>query len=115
MMQPKTVNLYVPEIDEVARDFIEITRKYRNSNNETPADYGTCIYQFALESISTVALEARLNIMEPKRENKGKELVALVRKIFYLSYELDFRPSIWKYIRTPMFNDMTETANRMTT
>lgn len=113
-MQPKTVGLYVPVIDEVARDFVEITKKYRSANNEMPAEYGNYIQRYSLEAIATIALDTRLNVMEPKRDNKGTELAIVADRIFELSYHLDFLPSFWKYVRTPKFNEMMRSLQRMT-
>ena len=104
MMQPKTVALYVPKIDQVARDFVALTADSRNiQTNQTPADYGMWCQRYALESIGLVALDRRLNVLAPTEANRGTLLAASVDKMFNLVYELDFLPSLWRYWTTPKF------------
>lgn len=114
MMQPKTVNLYVGDIDKVAQDFIAVTKKYRDAKNETPADYGQFVQRFALEAVATIALETRLNVLEPSKENKGSKLAKAVDKVFYLSYQLDVLPSVWKYVSTPTYREQMKNLDIMT-
>lgn len=113
-MQPKTVNLYVHDIDVVVQEFIQLTKKCRDDKGETPADYGNYIQNFTLEAIGTIALDTRLNVLEPKEGNVGTEMAKLIDRIFYLSYQLDVLPSIWKYVKTPMFKQLMVLLDKMT-
>lgn len=112
-MQPRTVALYVPKIDEVARDFVELTKNSLDANGETPADYGMWCQRFALESIGLVALDRRLDILAPKEGNIGSKLAVSVDQIFQLSYKLDFMPSIWRYWKTPTFVKLMKTLDEV--
>lgn len=112
MMQPKTVGLYVSDIDDVAQDFVELTKKSLDAKQETPADYGTYLQRFAMEAIATVALETRLNVLDPSGQNKGAELAKLTDDVFYLTYQLDILPSIWKFYKTPTFHKLMKTLDQ---
>lgn len=114
MMQPKVVSLYVPRIDQVTRDFVEVTRRSRDELGETPADFGNYIQRWAMESIGDIALDTRLGVLEKREGNKGDTLSKLVDDFFYLSYKLDGQPHIWRYIRTPNFYKMMRTLDAMT-
>lgn len=114
MMQPKVVSLYVSRIDQVTRDFVEVTRKARDESYETPSDFGSFIQRWALESIGDIALDTRLGVLEKRDGNKGDILSKLVDDFFYLSYKLDGQPHIWRYIRTPSFYKMMRTLDGMT-
>ncbi|XP_063698941.1 cytochrome P450 CYP12A2-like [Culicoides brevitarsis] len=114
MMQPKVVSLYVSRIDEVTRDFVEVTRRSLDENSETPADYGDYIQRWALESIGDIALDTRLGVLEKRAGNKGDTLAKLVENFFRLSFKLDGQPHIWKYIKTPAFYQMMKTLDGMT-
>lgn len=113
MMQPKTVALYVPKIDGVAQDFIELTRGSRDVNNDTPSDYGIWCQRFALESIGLVALDRRLNVLEATENNRGTLLATAVDKMFQLVYKLDYMPSIWRYWTTPKFVQLMRTLDEI--
>lgn len=106
MMQPKTVGLYVPEIDSVARDVIDITKRLLDDKNETPADYGQYIQRFALEAIALVAFETRLHILESKPGNKATRLTELVGEMFKLIFRLEQELSLWKLYKTKSFKKM---------
>lgn len=114
MLNPKTVNMYVPVLDDVAREFVEITRACRDENNETPKNYGNYIQRLSLQAMATIALDTRLNVMDPNAENKGVELVHVMDNILSLSYQLDVMPSMWRYIRTPTLNRMMKSVDRRT-
>lgn len=113
MMQPKTVALYVPKIDQVAQDFIQLTRSSRDTADETPADYGMWCQRYALESIGVVALDRRLNVLAPDEGNRGTLLATAVDKMFTLTYKLDFMPSIWRYWTTPTFVKLMKTLDEI--
>lgn len=112
MMQPKTVSLYVPEIDKVAQDFIDLTKRNLDKENETPKNYGAFIQQYTMEAIGTIAFDTRLNVLEPKEGTRGTELTKLVNEMLQLTYELDFLPSIWKYVWTPKYNRFMKVMNK---
>ena len=75
MLQPKTVNSYIPVVDEVARDFIKKIKIIRNGKDEMPDDFGNELNQWALESIGTIALDQRLGILAFEKTPDGQKLI----------------------------------------
>lgn len=102
LMQPKTVELYVERIDEVARDLVEIIKKARDANNET-LDFSRYVERWSLESIGIVALDTRLGVLHPSTNNKADRLAQLMDQMFELSFKLEVLPSLWRYFSTPKF------------
>lgn len=114
MMQPKTVKIYIPQVDEVAREFVELSKANRDANNELPADFGHELNKWALESIGVIALDQRLGVLVGDNAD-ARLLIKSVKDFFQLSYELDVLPSIWKLVATSkykqlmkVFDDLTE-------
>lgn len=106
MLMPKTVKKYIPSVDKVSVDFIERMRDIRGADNEMPANFAEELNKWALESIGTIALDTRLGCLDTKSNPEIEQFILMIRKFFSLSYELDVEPSIWKYYKTPKFNEL---------
>lgn len=61
-MKPRTVNLYIEPVDEVANDFIKRIQLLakENENGEMPESFEKEVNKWALESVTKMALEIRL-------------------------------------------------------
>ncbi|KAG6460397.1 cytochrome P450 CYP12A2 [Manduca sexta] len=105
MLQPKTIKLYTTAIDQVAQDMVARMRSLRDENNMLRGNFDTEMNLWALESIAVVALGMRLNCFDPKLtdDSPAKRLIQCVHDFFTIAEDLDFKPSIWKYITTPKF------------
>ncbi|CAH2236859.1 jg27473 [Pararge aegeria aegeria] len=105
MLQPKTIKLYTSSLNEVAEDMIERMRLIRNDKNMLKGNFDFEMNLWALESISVVALGGRLNCFDPKlpESSPARKLIHLVHEIFTIVDQLDFKPSVWRYISTPTF------------
>ncbi|XP_034825339.1 cytochrome P450 CYP12A2-like [Maniola hyperantus] len=105
LLQPKTVKLYTNTLNEVAEDMIERMRLIRNEKNMLQGNFGFEMNLWALESIGVVALGGRLNCFDPNlpENSPAKKLIRLVHDVFTSADELDFKPSLWRYISTPTF------------
>lgn len=108
------MQLYVPVIESVTKDFVELTRKCLDEDGVTPANYGHYIQRFSLEAMATIALDTRLNLMDPNQNKTGDELVEVMDRLFTISYQLDVMPSIWRYLKTPMLREMMKVVDRRT-
>ncbi|XP_055589270.1 cytochrome P450 CYP12A2-like [Uranotaenia lowii] len=104
MLQPKTVQLYIDKLDEVAQDFMKIIPNLRDAKNEMPADFNQWINRWALEVMGVLALDTRLGVLEHDQPEEASELMRLIGEFLELSYQLDILPSVWKYYKTPTFN-----------
>lgn len=78
MMQPKTVKSYIPVVQAIADEFVERIRSIRDENLEVPADFSNETNKWALESISSIALDQRLNLMRDHDPNSdGQQLISV--------------------------------------
>ncbi|XP_052870893.1 cytochrome P450 CYP12A2-like [Anopheles cruzii] len=114
MMQPKTIKLYIDQVDEVAREFLEIVAKLRDAKQELPADFDQWLNRWALETMGVLALDARLGVLQTEQTEEAKKILALVRNVFDLTYLVDVLPSIWKYYKTPTFKKLMDTFDEFT-
>lgn len=113
MLQPKTVKLYIPQVDEVALEFLELLKASRDTNNEVPATFGQDLNKWALESIGCIALDQRLGVLKGNDPNVN-QLIVNTKEFIRLSYELDLRPSIWRYVKTPKFRQLMKLLDQNT-
>ncbi|XP_055595528.1 cytochrome P450 CYP12A2-like [Uranotaenia lowii] len=114
LMQPKTVNLYVDKLDEVAREFIGIMGSLRDEKSELPGNFNQWINRLAMEMMGVLALDTRLGVLSADKAGEAEKLVGLVRDLFQLSFELDVQPSIWKYVKTPTFHRLMAVFDEIT-
>lgn len=105
LMQPKITKLYVPKFDQVAQDFVKKIRQIRDSKDEMPDDFYDNLNDFALESIAMIALDTRLGVIMNTNSSK---LNQMVKDLFRYVFELDVKPSIWRYFKTLAFNRSME-------
>ncbi|XP_049811773.1 probable cytochrome P450 301a1, mitochondrial isoform X2 [Schistocerca nitens] len=103
LMQPRSAKLYVGPIDQVAEDFVNRMVLLRDENLEMPDNFLNELYKWALESVSLVALDARLGCLEPDfpPDSEPQKLIDTVQVLFDSIYKLEFRLSPWKVISTP--------------
>lgn len=77
-MQPKTVKSYVPTVQTIADEMVERIRLIRDENLEVPADFSNELNKWALESISYIALDQRLNLLTNiDKDSDGQRLITV--------------------------------------
>lgn len=108
LMNPKTVKYYIPKIDEIATEFINLRMKpLLDNNNELPANWSYEINKWSLESIGYIALDTRLGLLtDGENTDDGLVVIQSTRKFFELHFELDILPSLWHYVKTPKFRKL---------
>lgn len=118
LLKPSTVNTYVPVVDEISIEFIERLKSLRSKDSETPANFGYELNKWSLESITAIALDQRLNVMnsvESEDSNsRPRKLIEAIDAFFQLSYELEMQPSLWRYFETPKYKRLMKTFDTMT-
>ncbi|KAG5671495.1 hypothetical protein PVAND_001689 [Polypedilum vanderplanki] len=115
MMQPKTVKFYTQQIDEIAKELVEIMRNIKNDKNEMPGNFSDYLNRWSLESIATIAVEKRLNVLSGKTDDENsKKLIKVIRQFFEQGPEFEGKPSIWKYYETKDFKNLIEVYDTMT-
>uniref|UniRef100_A0A1S4JS48 Uncharacterized protein n=1 Tax=Culex quinquefasciatus TaxID=7176 RepID=A0A1S4JS48_CULQU len=114
MMQPKTIQLYVDKLDEIAREFMKMYEEIRDEKNETPADFSQWLNRWALETVGVLALDTRLGVLGKDISADTKSIMTNIREFFELSYHLDILPSIWRYYKTPTFKRLMTVLDELT-
>ncbi|CAH0717365.1 unnamed protein product, partial [Brenthis ino] len=105
LLQPKTIKLYSSTLNEVAEDMVKRMRSKRNEKNMIEGKIDVEMNLWALESIGVVALGGRINCFDPNlpEDSPARKLIQIVHNIFKSADELDFKPSLWRYMPTPAF------------
>ncbi|KAL7041072.1 hypothetical protein ACKWTF_000617 [Chironomus riparius] len=115
LMQPKTIKKYTTQVDDIAKEFIELMRKIRNDKSEMPGDFSNYINTWSLESVTAVGLERRLNLFDPNtNDENAKKLIKGIRDFFEMSAEYDGKASVWKYYQTKGFKEFLNVYDTLT-
>ncbi|KAL6260930.1 hypothetical protein P5V15_008458 [Pogonomyrmex californicus] len=104
MMQPRTVKVHVPQINEVAVDFVKRMRTLRDPETlELPSDFKNELLKWALEGICSIAMDCRLGCLEPNLapDSEPQIMINCVQEMFELMYRLEILTSLWKVYNTP--------------
>lgn len=113
LLPPKTVKSYIPQVDEIACEFVDQLKASRDDNNELPAAFGHELNKWALESIGALALDQRLGVLVENNPD-AKLLIKSVKNFVRLSFEMEMGPSIWRYVETPKYKEIMQTFDNMT-
>lgn len=83
-------------------------REIRDSTTlEVPENFEEEVNRWTLESVSVVALDKQLGLINANRSNpQAKKLFDALNMFFELSGELELKPTIWRYIATPKFKKL---------
>ena len=81
LLQSKIVKFYIPSIQQIADEFVEKIRRIRDENLEVPADFSNEMKKWTLESISYIALDQRLNLINNEDPHSDGQRLIKVRKI----------------------------------
>lgn len=104
LLKPENVRLYQDKMSEVNKDFMNRIRELRDPLTfEVPGnEFYETINCWTLESVSLVALNRRLNLLEDGiRDNAlAQNLFQALKEFFQYSVQLEFFPSVWRYIPT---------------
>ncbi|KAE8748023.1 Cytochrome P450 CYP301 [Frankliniella occidentalis] len=115
-VQPRNVKVYVEPINAVAEEFIQRMKSIRDANQQMPDDFTTEIKKWAAESITYVALDTRLGMLENNihPDSDAGRLVELVKNTFDAMAKLEFGLSPWKYISTPTWRQLKSSMDTFT-
>ncbi|XP_033255023.1 probable cytochrome P450 12a5, mitochondrial [Drosophila miranda] len=94
LMQPKNVRLYYKKMSQVNQEFVQ--------RCEAPDDFLNVINRWTLESVSVVALDKQLGLLKESVDNDQAVLLfKYLDDFFELTADLEMKPSIWRYVKTP--------------
>jgi cytochrome P450 family 12 len=114
-MQPKLVKSYIPTIDKIVNEFLENIESIQDANNEMPGNFYEYLNRWSLESITAIALEKRLGLMDFNNNSEvGERITKAVRKILALGIEFEMKPSVWKIYETKQFKELMNAYNELT-
>merc|ERR1719318_57158 len=101
-MRPKAVAQYIPDLDDVSKDFITLMKELRNEDGEIPG-FQNEIYKWALESVSKVTLDTRLGCLERNLDpdSEAQQMIDATGDFFVYLGKLVFGFPLYKYISTP--------------
>lgn len=117
MLKPLTVNAYIPGVDEVAIEFCDHIKTLRDDKNEMPANFIYELNKWALETVALIAVDQRLHILDTQKNDqnsKASQLIKAVDDFFTLSFELEVKPNLWRYIKTAKYKKLMKVFDNMT-
>lgn len=104
MMQPRVTTQYIPELNQIADEFLSHVRLYKESNpqGEMPADFVQELNKWAFESIVYIALDTRLGCLGRKPTEKSRNAIEYTQQLMKLTTDLDLNPLgyIYKKFKT---------------
>ena len=96
-----TIAAFVPDLNEICDDFIDLIRFKRNKGNIVE-DFSGVINLMGLEFICSLVLGRRMGFLS--KENTGNEkfneLASAVKNLFILQRDSYYGIGLWKYLPT---------------
>ncbi|KAH8344217.1 hypothetical protein KR084_008211 [Drosophila pseudotakahashii] len=113
LMQPKNVRVYYKKMSQVNQEFVQRIKELRDATTqEVPADFLETINRWTLESVSVVALDKQLGLLkESGRISEATKLFKHLDDFFLLSADLEMKPSVWRFIKTPKLKKQMKTLD----
>ena len=113
MLRPKSAMFYIDDLEQIGLQFCEKMEQKSDSNMEVD-DVTGLIYRWALEAVSSIFLDARLNCLA-ENLSPDSDTARLIESVNIVlgedASDLVGSPPIWKYISTPGYRrfDMAST------
>ncbi|XP_050678138.1 cytochrome P450 CYP12A2-like [Leptidea sinapis] len=104
ILQLKTIRQYKNIISEVTLELIKQIKMMRNNENSS-CKLDMIVKLWALESICVIAVGRRLHCFDPNlpENSPAKKFVKIIQEFFDTIDQLEFKPSLWRYISTSAF------------
>ncbi|XP_013107496.2 cytochrome P450 CYP12A2 [Stomoxys calcitrans] len=116
LLQPKNVRLYLNKLSQVNKEFVTRIKDIRDPHTlEVPKTFETEINRWALESISIVALNKKFGLLTKNHEDpEVAQLFAWLTDFFTYSVDVEFKPPIWKFVKTRSFKRLMAALDGIT-
>ncbi|KAK3869375.1 hypothetical protein Pcinc_025310 [Petrolisthes cinctipes] len=113
------VSRYLPQMDDVAKEFISRIRLLRDENDEVPESFNTELYKWALESLGTIALDRRLGLLDngddedlpttttTTTKSQSLRLIHLAKQLLTALHETE-NVKMWQYFPTDSIRKLQE-------
>ena len=106
MLKPKATHRYTPLLDGIAQNFIDdmVRPRLDPVTKQTPDDFITDLYKWALESVTLLALNTRLGCLDPNlpADSEPLQMINAVQNMFRLTRDLEDGMSLWQFM--PQFS-----------
>ena len=73
LLPPKTIQQYVPRVDDVSKLFIKTLVQKLDEKGETPSNTSDYLNMWSLESIANISLDTRLGIVSGEYKDEMAE------------------------------------------
>ncbi|KAH8336848.1 hypothetical protein KR059_005469 [Drosophila kikkawai] len=115
LMKVQNVRQNLPQLDLIAKEFIEKLETLRNPENHTlQANFHEELKNWAFESISFVALNTRMGLLSDQPDPNAARLAKHMGEFFNYSFKYDVQPSIWPFYKTSGFKKFLKTYDNIT-
>lgn len=115
MAQPRNTKIYIPKVDTVAADFVKRVCQIRDTRTkEAPENFEFELNKWALEAVALIAMDTRLGLLSDNYNERSANLIQASKEAFRLFFELEFKPSLWRFFRTPNFNKLMNSFETIT-
>nr|CAD7606413.1 unnamed protein product [Timema genevievae] len=117
MLQPRTAKLYVRQVEQTAKDFVQRARALKDENQEMPDDFINEIHKWSLESIARVALDQKLGCLDSDTSDPHgdtQSLIDAVTTFFKLVGILELKIPFWRLFNTPTWNKYIASLDTIT-
>ncbi|KAG7169307.1 cytochrome P450 49a1-like 2 [Homarus americanus] len=106
---PQIVHRYLPQMDDVAKQFVDRIRRMRDDNDEVPESFNSELYKWALESLGTIALDRRLGCLEEdvSPSSRPMRLIQLAKQLLGALHETE-NVKLWQYFPTASIRRLQE-------
>lgn len=100
----KMMNHFLPRLEEVADEFVDLVRRTRDENGVI-RNFKRVINLFGMESLAGLMLDKRLGLLEENPQLEIMELANAVQQIFIVFRDVFYGSSLWKYMPSKTWND----------
>ncbi|KAK8726463.1 hypothetical protein OTU49_010263 [Cherax quadricarinatus] len=104
------IHSYLPQMDQVAMEFVERIRYLRDEKDEMPESFNTELHKWALESLGTITLERRLGCLQEDAStlpSRPLRLVVLVKQLLGALHHTE-NLKLWQYFPTTSIKRLQE-------
>ncbi|KAH8299801.1 hypothetical protein KR044_005969, partial [Drosophila immigrans] len=101
IIHPKNVKLYLNSLDRINQQFIDRIKEIRDAETlEVPKDFKDEISAWTFESVSMIALDRQLGLIDNSNPT-GRHFFKLLQSFLDVAVDLEIKPSLWRQFKTP--------------
>lgn len=105
---PRVLQAFLPALNEICDDFIELLRTKRNASNVVE-NFQDVANLFGLEAACTLMLGRRMGFLSVNPPENVAKLASAVKMLFITQRDSSYGFSLWKYVPTKTYRDFVQT------